>query len=822
MQRLLFKLASLSFLLCISVVMGVLYLVWYYSHDLPDFESLHHYKPPTVSRIYASGGALAHEFATQNRVFVPIKVLPPKVINAFIAVEDQRFLSHVGIDFIALTRAIITNVGRIINSQRMIGASTITQQVAKNFLLSHEVSLTRKIREAILALRIEQALSKSRILELYLNEIYLGRGAYGVAAAALAYFNKSLDALNIDEIAFLAILPKAPSRYEPTKRYASALARRNWALKRMLDESFITLSEYNTYKTRPLVTVARNAKDEVQAPYFVETTRLKLEELFGKDALEDGGLYIHTSLDPFLQANARLALRNGLIQYDRRHGWRGSLFNIDFAQPNWQQEFEKASKPKPALKNWKLAVIVTTFKDHANIMLQDRSYGKILTSSMQWARAHDKVTNRAVGKKITDIRQVFNPGEVVLVESLSSDDTIATKLDENTLYTLHQIPKVNGAITVLDPHTGRVLAMVGGWNFNASQFNRATQAYRQPGSAFKPFVYLSALVEGYTPTTLILDAPFVLEQGPNRKRWKPANYTKLFYGPSPMTLGIEKSRNLMTVRLAQRIGMAKIKAIAARFGISKDMPELLSMSLGAKETTLLRLTSAYAMLVNGGNKITTTLLDRVQNRHGETIYRADQRNCNKCNVSNWNFQSVPILEDQRERLISPVHAYQIVNALEGVVKRGTARKMNALGLPLAGKTGTTNDNRDSWFVGFAPDLSVGVYVGFDLPQTLGLSANGIQETGSTVAAPIFADFMKKSFQKLPIVPFRVPEDIAMVRIDTKTHQLADADSTNVQLVPLHVDAIPKPGEKPFVIGGGSKQTDFSFDDVNSKQIEGLY
>ncbi|MEM7071583.1 MAG: penicillin-binding transpeptidase domain-containing protein, partial [Pseudomonadota bacterium] len=521
-------------------------------------------------------------------------------------------------------------------------------------------------------------------------------------------------------------------------------------------------------------------------------------------------------LDPKIQNIARDVLQKGLIEYDRRHGWRGALDHVKIAG-QWLERFKLFKKPDNALERWKIAMVTKVDPDVAEILLQDLTIAYITVEHLKWARKHDPKANRATGPKIVNVGQVLNVGDVILVEASNASDN----LEDEKFYQLRQIPQINGAIIVLDPHTGRVLAMVGGWKFSGSQFNRASQALRQPGSAFKPFVYLAALEDGYSPATLILDAPFALPQGKGKKRWKPANFTNVFYGLSPMQLGIEKSRNLMTVRLADKLGMEKITHTAKIFNIDENMPQFLSMSLGAGETTLKRMTAAYAMLVNGGRKIKPTLLDRIQERHGKTIYRADQRICEDCNGV-WNFQKPPQLKDHRARLVDRVHAYQIVSMLEGVVKRGTGRRLRQLKIPLAGKTGTTNENRDSWFIGFSPDIAVGVYTGFDLPRSLGFKPDGVQETGSTVALPIFYYFMEEFFKDHNVVPFRIPDGVEIVRMDIETMQLATTSSQKVQLMPFHKDRVPNVGDVPVIVGGGTTNETQNITQDSIQIDDGLY
>jgi penicillin-binding protein 1A len=773
---------------------GVLYALWYYGRNLPDYKQLADYAPPTMTRVHAGDGRLIAEYAKERRVFVPVNAMPPRVIRAFIAAEDQNFYSHPGIDFIALARAVVMNGVNYARGRRLIGASTITQQVAKNFLLTNEVSIERKIKEAILAFRIERALSKDRILELYLNEIYLGYGSYGVAAAALNYFNKSLDELTTAEAAYLAALPKAPNNYHPLRRAKAARNRRNWVIGRMLDEEFIDEDTARTARASPLLVVPREATQFVQADYFVEEVRRELIVRYGEQGLYEGGLSVRTTLDPRLQTIADDVLRAGLIAYDRRHGWRGPIASLTF-DAQWLGRLRDVTPPA-AIGDWLMAMVLSVRDDAVEIGLRDGSGGILPLAELHWARAWRK--GQRVGPKIRRAGDVLSRGDIIMVSPLAATQTGAADSDARPVkppgYSLRQIPDIEGAIIALDPHTGRVLALSGGYDFAASEFNRATQANRQPGSAFKPFVYLAALEKGYTPTTLILDAPFVLDQGPGLGKWKPANYAKRFYGPSPMRLGIEKSRNLMTVRLARAIGMKTVSQFANRFNVAANMPLQLSMALGAGETTLLRLTTAYAMLVNGGRKITPTFIDRIQDRNGRVVFRHDRRACNKCRNARWTGQAPPKLPDPRERVASAASAYQIVSMLKGVVERGTGRRVRAVGKPLAGKTGTTNRSMDTWFVGFSPDLAVGVFAGYDTPRPL-----GNRETGSSVAAPIFRDFMAGALQGKPAIPFRIPPGVRLVRVEAATGLPARPGATGVILEVFRDGS--EPGAATAVIDG---------------------
>jgi len=762
---------SVALFLALAAAGGALYVFWEFGRGLPDYRQLAQYDPPVMTRVHAGDGTLMAEYARERRLFVPITAIPRQVVQAFLSAEDKTFYTHPGIDIFGIASATVRNLRNMGSNRRPVGASTITQQVAKNFLLSGEVSYERKIKEAILAFRIEQAFSKDRILELYMNEIYLGFGSYGVAAAALNYFNKSMDELTLEETAFLAALPKAPNNYHPYRRREAAIARRNWVLSRMVDDDAITAEEADLAAARPLIVRAADPTRVIRAAHFAEEVRRELVQRYGENRLYGGGLSVRTTLEPELQDYAESALRKGLVDYDRRHGWRGPIGRIK-VDDRWQQRL--ANRPPAALApHWELAVVLDTTDTAAKIGFADGHEALMPLSGMTWARRYIDVGER--GPVVNVPSDVVAAGDVVAVAPMvpaeadtadADGDKAATSgkdaaaSERATVYGLQQIPEVDGALVAMDPHTGRVLAMVGGFSFDDSQFNRASQAMRQPGSSFKPFVYAAALDAGFTPSSLVLDAPFVIDLGPELGRWKPSNYTRRFYGPSTLRLGIEKSRNLMTVRLANYIGMERVIDYAQRFGIVEEMPPFLPMALGAGETTLLRMVSAYSVLVNGGKRVTPTLIDRIQDRQGATIFRHDGRLCEGCRSAAWSGQAEPDLPDVRPEVIDATTAYQVVSMLEGVVIRGTGRRIAAVGKPLAGKTGTTNESRDTWFLGFSPDLAVGVYAGFDQPRSLGR-----RETGSSVAAPIFADFMGKALANEPAIPFRVPRGVQLVRVD---------------------------------------------------------
>lgn len=727
----------------------------HYSQDLPDYSQLQKYEPPIVTRIYAGDGRLLAEYAQEKRIFVPVEAMPDLVKNAFLAAEDQNFYKHPGIDPVAIARAVITNFR---GGGRLVGASTITQQVAKNFLLTNERSYERKIREAILAVRMEKTMTKNQILELYLNQIFLGQRSYGVAAAAQTYFNKKLDDLNVAEAAYLAALPKAPNNYHPVRKHNAAIARRNWVIERMREDKYITASQAELATATPLAMTLKDESDVVSAPFFAEEVRRQLRTQYGEDGLYKSGLAVRTSVDPRLQEIAESALRRGLIAYDRRHGWRGPVKTFEGAG-GWNDNLLSVVDPDDMPEGWMLAYVLESGANAAKIGFADKSTATLPLTGVEWAR---KCMNEcyALGPEIKAVSDVLHPGEVILVEKKGDG--------KNAAWELQQIPKIEGALVAMDPHTGRVLAMQGGWKYGTNhQFNRATQAKRQPGSAFKPFVYLAALDKGFTPATRVLDAPFVIEQAPG-DYWRPTNYSGQFYGPTPIRVGVEKSRNLMTVRLADHLGMGTVVEYAKRFGIADDMKPYLSYALGAGETTLLKLTNAYAMIVNGGKKLEPTMVDRIQDRYGKTVFSYDKRPCPNCgDLIRWDGQQAPEIPDTREQIADARTTYQMVSILEGVVQRGTAAKLASLGFPLAGKTGTTNKSKDTWFVGFSPDLVVGVFVGFDDPISMGK-----KETGGSAAAPIFGEFMKEALKDTPPTPFRVPPGIKNVRINADTGRTA--------------------------------------------------
>ena len=769
MYKLFINLVSFGLLLAFLLLAGI--FIWFkaYGFDIPDYKSLATYEPPVTTRLYAGDGQVMMEYAAEKRIFVPEDKIPEMVKQAFISAEDKHFYSHPGIDILGIVRAVFTNVINYAKGKRLVGASTITQQVAKNFLLTSERSLVRKIKEAVLAYRISRAFSKEHVLELYLNEIYLGNRAYGVAAAALNYFNKSLSELTLEEAAYLAALPKGPNNYNPKKRYDAAVTRRNWVIGRMAEDGYITEEEAAAAQAKPLVTVDRKYGYLKDSEYFSDEVRRVLSKSLGEDAVFEGGLMVRTTVDPQLQELATKVFRRGLINYDRRHGYRGATANISL-NGEYHAEMKKTAMPAGAEKSWEKAVVLSVSPAEAKVETAAGKQGVIGIKSLAWARRTLK--EQRVGEAPRKVSDVLKKGDVIYVEQ-----------SKEGFYELRQVPNVEGAMVVMDPHNGKVLAMVGGFSFNKSQFNRATQAYRQTGSTFKPVVYAAALELGYSPTDLILDAPFVLDQGAGLPLWKPSNYSKGFSGLTTLRQGIEKSKNLMTVRLAQDVGMEKVASMAKRLGVDDNLPPLLSMSLGADDTRLIDMVTAYAVFVNGGKKVTPYLIEQIQDRYGKSLFRNNDSHCIGCKVAHFDPAApVPEITDDREQVLDELTAYQMVSILQGVVQRGTGARLSRLGKTLAGKTGTTNDTKDAWFIGFSPDMVAGIYVGFDEPRTLGRV-----ETGAAAALPIFYDFMAEALKDKPNLEFRVPKGIRFVRVNPKTGRPATLDDKVVIMEALKPD-----------------------------------
>ena len=736
----------LSFsLLFLIIILGVL---WNFSNNIPDYKILKNYKPPVSSKVYSGNGDLVADFSKEKRIFIPYRSIPQNVINAFLSAEDKNFFSHPGVDAKGVLRAIVNNIQNIMTSKRLEGASTITQQVAKNFLLTNEVSINRKIKEAILAFRIERALSKERILELYLNQIYLGSGAYGVAAASLEYFDKSIKELSYEEAALLAALPKAPSKYNPYRNIKLAKFRRNLVLKNLFDNNFLSFKEYEDLNKKNIKLKKTKKVFLEDAQYYIEDVRKNIIKILSYEKVYNQGFNINTPINLELQKIATDSLRTGLINYDKRKGWRGPLANKIYTK-KWFNGLEKYDLENSI--NWKIAIIKNISKFSVEIETQDKINGIIEYKDISWTK-----------KEFDDL---FKKGDIVYVKQINDKK-----------FSLKQVPKINGGIVVMDPYTGRVIALSGGFSFKNSEFNRASQALRQPGSAFKPFVYALALENNYTPSSLILDAPLVLDQGSDLKMWKPENYGKKFYGLSTLRVGLEKSRNLMTVRIAQNLGIDKVVNFSKELGIYENPEELISISLGSAETTLIKLTSAYSAFVNGGKLVSPILIDRVQDSEGITILNNEKRTCSNCDQISFTGKDYPKIKNNYKQIFSSQTAYQITSLLEGAVKRGTGKKLRDLNLNLAGKTGTTNKNTDTWFIGFTSNIVVGVYVGMDNPQSLGR-----YETGSKTALPIFKNFIKSAIKKSDARPFKVADGITMMVVDPSTGQKAKFSSKDTIL-----------------------------------------
>ncbi|MEN3348496.1 MAG: penicillin-binding protein [Bradyrhizobium sp.] len=756
----LFAAGTVVFLVGVAGVAGA---IWHFSKDLPDYSQLQDYEPPVMTRVHASDGALLGEYSKERRLYLPIQAVPKLVINAFLAAEDKNFYEHGGIDYQGMARAALLYAQNYGSNRRPQGASTITQQVAKNFLLTNEVSFARKIKEALLAMRIERAYSKDRILELYLNEIYLGLGAYGIAAASLVYFDKSVNELTVAEASYLAALPKAPAALHPVRNRDRAIERRNYVVDRLLENGWIKQADADKARKEQLnVTNRSNGAHIFAGEYFAEEVRRDIFERYGEKKLYEGGLSVRTTLDPKIQVMARKTMAAGLVNYDEAQGWRGPVQKLAVAG-DWGVKLADV-KSLSDISPWRMAVVLETSDQSARIGFQpgrelggavskERQTGIITMDGVRWAKSK--------GKAPTAVAQVLQPGDVIYADPLVNKDGSAVEGQ----YRLRQLPEVSGAMVVMDPWTGRVLAMVGGFSFDQSQFNRATQAYRQPGSSFKPIVYSSALDNGYTPSTTVIDAPIEIDQGQGAGVWRPENYsTGKYYGPTTLRNALQRSLNTVTVRLAQDIGMPLVGEYAKRFGVYDELPNYLSYALGAGETTVMRMVTAYSMFANGGRRVKPTLIDRIQDRYGHTIFKHDQRECRGCDApGGWKNQSEPQLVDRREQVLDPMTAYQITEMMEGVVQRGTATVVKEVGKPIAGKTGTTNDEKDVWFVGFSPDIAVGVYMGFDKPRNMGRAA-----TGGHVAAPIARDFLKLALADKPPTPFKVPAGIKLIRVDAKS------------------------------------------------------
>ena len=778
MIRLLGYFFSIGVVLFLLVAGGVAMYVGDMAKDLPSLQKLTEYEPKVATRVHAADGRLMAEYARERRLFLPIQAVPDLVKAAFLSAEDKNFYQHPGIDPQGLFRAVATNLKNMGAGRKPVGASTITQQVAKNFLLTSDQTYERKIKEAILSFRIEQAMSKDKILELYLNEIFLGLGAYGIAGAALTYFDKSVNELTLEEAAYLAALPKAPSNYHPYKDTDAAIERRNWVIDRMVENKYVAFQDGEAAKAKPLgVNPRKSGTFLFAAEYFTEEVRREIIARYGENALYEGGLSVRATLDPNMQEIARDALHKGMEKYDLQQGYRGPIGQIDVSG-DWGVPLGKFDVYAD-LPEWRAAVVLSADDNSAEVglrpetgvsgKLDDKRETAVLSASgMKWAFRVLREDKRVSVKKVSDF---LTPGDVVYVEQTSDG------------WRLRQVAEVSGGLGGTDPHTRPVLAIVGGFSFSQSEFNRATQAYRQPGSSFKPFVYAAALDNGYTPASVVLDAPIQIVSG--GELWEPKNYGGGAAGPSTLRLGIERSRNLMTVRLAKDMGMKLVAEYAEQFGVYDKMLPVLAMSLGSGETTVMRMVSAYSVFANGGKQIKPSIIDRIQDRYGKTIYKHDGRTCQECQATAWLNQPEPELIDNREQVLDPMTAYQITSMMEGVVQRGTAEILKALERPIAGKTGTTNEEKDAWFVGYTPSLVVGVYMGFDTPRPMGKGM-----TGGGLAAPVFQNFMEEAMKGVPPVEFKVPEGMTLIAINRKTGMKSSGKGPDV------IDEAFKPGTGP--------------------------
>ena len=821
-------------LIVVAIVIAVVFVGgtgWFFwvTRDLPSEDELANYEPPIMSRVHAGDGRLVAEFATQHRVYVPSEELPDQLIQAFISAEDKTFFEHSGINLWGMFRGTVLNG---LMGKRMTGGSTITQQVVKNMLVGSERSLDRKVREAVLAMRIEKKLTKDEILELYMNEIYLGGRSYGVGAAALNYFGKSLGDLTLAECALLAALPQAPGKVNPYENPDAAVSRRNWVIDRMVVNGYIEKASAEKAKSEPLTTVERLDTDENQASaYYVEELRREILKL-GKDgklegfgnekeaqqAFYEGGLSIRSTLDSNLQLVAQTALRAGLETYDRRHGWRGPVGNVkptdDFE--NQLKDYANSKDGKEQIagagNTWQIAIVRST-KDAVRLGLIDGTAGTLSPDDAKWAAGFKR--EGGSGVKTGDIILVSHDGTPDVTTQLITDYAASKKAAAGP-WRLRQIPQVQGALVAMDPHTGRVLAMAGGYSFQRSQYNRAIQAMRQPGSSFKPFVYAAALEQKdeaghykWTPSSRVLDAPYVscMERQEANKIdcYKPTNYSDQFYGLSTLRFGVETSKNAMTVRLANDIGLDKVSEIGERMGIYDKLPAYEAMALGAGETTPMRMAIAYAEVVNGGKQVHPVMFDRIQNRYGQTVYRTDARPCEGCSAAWRDGAQPPALPDERKQLMDPVTAYQAVSILQGAVEHnwGTVKTARSVGKPVAGKTGTTNNYVDAWTMGFSPDLVVGVWVGFDTPKNM-----GDNESGGRVAVPIFRDFMLAALKDRPALPFRIPSDVQLVEVDLYSGCLPSPASKEVILEAFKIDTGPRETCAPGS-GGVGYSVDYS-------------
>ncbi len=717
--------------------------------NLPDYRALAEWQPALTSRLYASDGSALAEFAREKRLFQPIGSVPLRVRGAFLSAEDKNFYQHGGIDLESIARALMSNIAKSVSGDRLVGASTITQQVAKNFLLTSDRTVERKLKEALLAIRLNQSFSKDQVLELYLNDIYFGSGAYGLAQAALTYFGKSVGELDIAEAAYLAALPKGPNNYNPIHSYEKALARRNWVIGQMRENGFISAAEAGKAADEPLKVMLKERRVQItESEFFTEEIRRFLLARYGEEGLYTAGLTVRTSLHPALQRAAMKALRRGLVEYDQARGYRGPVAQLALGES--AEQVSQRVQGLADVPEWRPALVTGVTADELELRI-DGQAGKSLRmdKANSWTLCKISEAGRRCFKTPGE---VFASGDIVYVEETPAG------------LRLRQPPDVQGALVSMEPRTGRVVAIAGGFSFAQSQFNRATQAFRQPGSAFKPFVYAAALDTGYTPSTLVLDEPLAIPDGAGHI-WSPKNYDGKSDGPSTLRVGLENSRNQMTVRLARAVGMEVVADYAERFGLYDQLTPYLPMALGAGETTLMRLVAGYSVIANGGREVRPSMIDRIQDRTGHTVFRQDDRGCPDCRAANWHGQAEPGVIDDKDYVLDPMTAYQITSMLQGVVERGTAHGVSVLGVPIAGKTGTTNDEKDVWFVGYTPDLVTGVFIGYDTPRHLGSG-----ETGGGLAAPIFIDFMKVALAGRPASKFIPPNGLIFHRVNRKSGQ----------------------------------------------------
>ena len=783
-----FTLVTMSTIVCGLSLGGIF---WVYGRDLPSHKFLAQYKPPTISRIYSAEGKIIDEFAKERRLFTPANEIPNLIKHAFISAEDKNFYNHPGYDLRGILSALVDTVQS--RGKRIRGASTITQQVMKNFLLDGSRRAERKVKEIILATRIEGSLSKEQILELYLNEIFLGQNSYGVTAASQTYFNKTLDELAPNEAAFLAALPKAPSDYHPVREKKRLLERRNYVLKEMFQNDYLSKEVYEYELTQPIKSVQgqdyTGFRSELPSRnYFTDEIRRQLSRTFGEEEFFTGGMTVRSTFDPFLQQRAALALQRGLEKYDRIQGvWRGTGKKIPFEilsdEKKWQESLASLKLPRDINLDgqWIPAAILGIENSKLRIGIEgikETAVGNwIPPSDITWVRKFLK------SGKLVDVSGKFsdflNLGDVVLVRKLNDPDGNFVR------WSLRQVSEVQGAFMAMDVNNGRVIAMQGGFSYESSVFNRATQANRQPGSSFKPFVYASALDSGYSPATVVIDAPIEIDtpQG----LWRPKNYNDKFYGPTPLRTGIEMSRNLMTIRLAREVGLDIIANYAEKFGVYDDMKEFLANSLGSEETTLYRMVAAYAMFANGGERVMPTLVDRIQDRYGKTIYKHDQRICLDCGIDNLSLGNVPTILTNRERVMDRTTAYQLTSMMEGVVSRGTAKRTVNLSVPTAGKTGTTNEAKDVWFLGFTSNIVAGCYIGHDIPRPMGKRSGG-----GSMCGPVFNEFMSTITEIYGGADFVIPEGGKFIKIDRYSGERLsdDAEGENV------VSEFFRDGEEP--------------------------